>query len=377
MASDRKTFYTFIAVLLLVVAIIGAVNLTQPSSAAAAAAQSPAQPCVQSLHYPVINQTTLSNGTEISQSAFPVFTMSPASTMALCVNYGGSFDNGHSGPAYNSAYDWGSGGQLQPAQTITTSASPAAISIGQGQSTTVEYTVAAAQNATGFYGLVVLQLCGPIPLAIGQESSQINSSDFPGLFGPRSCPAQILGARIVGYTGANIAYLKVESRYNPRLNISSVSVSSFPTQGAENITLTMNLQSFSEPIALAPALNQSIVRVFGSNPELTTLPVGDYCSWYPNNVSAASNGMNISTFQDQRSGFMQVDAPVLQLGTYSNATYTISILISGPIANYTAIDLILYGKVPGSLEGFSDIVAYFPVSVSGQLQRISGSCNPD
>lgn len=293
--------------------------------------------------------------------------------MDLCVSYASFFNNTYSGQAYNSISSWNTS---EPAQDVTSVASPADISVVEGYSTYVTYAVTAGQNSTGFYGLSMFQLCIPTLIAVGYHSSQVNSSDFPGLFGWYfGCSAITLQARIVGYTGANVTYLKSESRFNPIINITSVSVSSFPiSQGAENATFRMNIQSFSEPITVELSLNQSTVRVFGGNPELTTLPVNDYCSWYPNNDSAV-NDMTISTFQNQPSGFMQVDAPVLQLGTYSYATYAFSIVISGPIAKYTAMDPTLYVKVPGSSPGYNDIAAYFPVSIAGQLQIISGSCN--
>lgn len=72
MNSGRKGVYTFIAVLLSVVAIVGGVSLMQPSSPITAI--QPSTPsCAQSFIYPPANQTTLSNGTEITQAATPVF----------------------------------------------------------------------------------------------------------------------------------------------------------------------------------------------------------------------------------------------------------------------------------------------------------------
>ena len=211
---------------------------TSTTTNQSATTQSPT-PCAQTYPSQTTNRTTLSNGTEITQVAYPALVMSTSSSIALCVSYGGS---SYSGPAYNSVYAWESSGQ-QPAQNVSISASPADISIAEGQSAVVEYTVAAGQGSTGFYGLTVLQLCAPVPLAIGYDPSQVNSTDFPGLFGIRNCPAQFLSPQIVGYTGASIAYLKTESKFNPTLSISGVSVSSFSTsQGAENVTFRMSLR---------------------------------------------------------------------------------------------------------------------------------------
>jgi hypothetical protein len=188
-------------------------STNQTSNSGSTTTNNSSQPCAQSLHYPTSNQTTYSNGTVISETAYPVFTMTPASTMTICVNYGSHLNNGYSGSTYNSVYTWESGGQLQPDQSITTSASTAILSLALGQNTDVEYTVAAAQNVTGFFGLTLLQLCTPVPFTVGVESSQINASDFPGLLGSRSCPAQFLSANIVGYTGASVTYIKFESSF--------------------------------------------------------------------------------------------------------------------------------------------------------------------
>ena len=377
--SHAKLVASIVLLVVIAASLVGAqyfrTNSGSPSTSTSVSTNQsttslPPTPCAQSYPSQITNRTTLSNGTEITKVAYPALLMSPSSSMALCVSYGGS---SYSGPAYNSVYAWESDGQTQPTQNVTINASPANISIAHGQSAVVEYTVAAGQVSTGFYGLTLLQMCTPIPLAVGYGSSQVNSTDFPGLFGMRSCPAQFLDAQIVGYTGASIAYLKTESSFNPTINITGVSVSAFQTsQGAENVTFRMSLQSFSHPLTAGLSLNQSIVRVFGDNPDLTT-PGNQYCSWYANDMNALDN-MNTTTFQDLSFGFMQVDAPALQLGTYSNSTYSFSMLISGPFAKYTAIDPTIYAKVPGSPQETFAIADYLPISVSGQLQSISGSC---
>jgi hypothetical protein len=345
---------------------------TSTSASASQSTTTSPTPCAQAYPSQITNRTTLSNGTEITDVAFPALVMSPNSSMALCVSYGGS---SYSGSVYNSINAWESNGQMQPTQNVNINALPASVSIANGQRAVVEYTVAAGQDSVGFYGLSLLQMCIPVPLAVGYGTSQVNSTDFPGLFGVRfGCPAISLDAQIVGYTGASITYLETESSFNPTINITGVSVSAFPTsQGAENVTFRMSLQSFSHPLTAGLSLNESIVRAFDANPDLTTLPANDSCSWYPNN-QAAANDMTTTTFQKLPSNFMQVDAPAIQLGTYSNATYSFSMLISGPIASFTAIDPTLYAEVSGSQQGLYAIAAYFPVSISGQLQTISGPC---
>ena len=370
MNSGRKASFAFIAVVLFGVAIVGAVSAVEPRPYFTTPIEASPQRCPQAYPPESSNRTSLPNGTEITQVAFPALVMSPGSTTTLCVDYA----NGtYSGPAYSSVSIW-NGGRAQ-SQDVNVSASPADLFVSDGQNVDIEYTLVAGPNSTGFYGLGLLQMCIPMPVAIGYQASQVNSSDFPGFFDARfGCPAQVLGAQIVGYSGGSIAYLRSSTSFNPTINITDVSVSSFPTsQGAENLTFKMNIQSFSRPLTAGLSLNESFVRVFGGNPDLTTLPVNDSCSWYPDNTNEV-NDMKITTFQDLPAGFIQTNAPVLRMGAYSNSTYAFSILISGPIAKFTAIDPTLYAGAPGSHPELYSIAAYFPLSISGQLQSISGRC---
>jgi len=173
---------------------------------------------------------------------------------------------------------------------------------------------AKGSSAAGFYGLKILQVCVPIAIAVGYQPSQVNTSDFPGYFGVRPCPGQTMDAQITGYTGASVAYLETASRFNKTISISNFTVSSFPTaQGAENITFMMSIRSFGQPFAAGLSLNQSVARVFSGDPRLMTLPGNDTCSWYPSNQTA-TEGMTIAAFKDLPTGFVQVDAPALQLG---------------------------------------------------------------
>ena len=370
MESNRRASYAFVAVMLSGIAIVGAVSLVQPPPPPAPIQTSPA-PCAQSYPSQTSSSTTLANGTVITHTAYPALVMVPDQTVTLCVAYA---NGDYSGPAYHSVSAWNSSGQVA-AGTVSIGASPADVFVTQGESVEVDYTVATGNDSRGFYGIGMLQFCLPVPLAVGYEPSQVNSTDFPGFFGVRfGCPAQFLDAQIIGYTGGSIAYLTSVSRFNPTINITDVSVSSFPTiGGAENVTFTMNLRSFSRPFTAGLSLNDSIVRVFAGNPDLTTLPVNDDCSWYPNNTNEV-NHMKTTTFQNVTSGFTQIDAPVVQLASYSSVNYTVSILVRGPIARYAAIDPTLYVVPSGGGQSLYAVAAYFPVGVSGQLQTVSGEC---
>jgi len=336
------------------------------------------QPCSHAFSYPQTNTTTLTNGTQIIHSAFPVFAANPGTTVTVCAQYA---NGNYSGPVYDSVYAWGNNGQLAQTHSASISASSNSISLTSVEHHSsiaqVAYSVALLDNSTGFYGISLFQFCTPFPLAVGYEPSQVNSSDFPGLFGMRSCPAQIMSGWIAGYSGATIDYLRSVTRNTPEINMSDVSVNSFPAiGGGHNITFRMAIRTFNVPLTIGLSLNESIIRVFGGNPELVTLPSADYCSWYPNNDSAVANYMTITTFQDMPNGYMVVNAPTLHLGTYMNTSYTFSILIRGPIANFTAIDPTMFVGVQGQSQGYTSIAAYFPVKIAGQIQSVSGLCYP-
>jgi hypothetical protein len=375
--SHVRLALSMVLVVVISAGLIGAAYLlTNSTTSQSTLTRSPA-PCVSSYPQSAVNRTTLSNGTEVTHVTSPALVMSPGSTMSVCVYYGGSSDASYSIPASSSISAWGPGGQqLQPAQNLNVTASPALISIPPGQSTVIEYTVTAGQGSTGFYSLSMAEACGQVPVAVGDEPSRVNASDFPGSFGSYFCPGQTLYSTIVGYTGASIAYLTNESRLNLQDNITGVSVSSFPTsQGAETVTFRMSVQSFSYPLTVGLSLSQSNLRVDGGNPDSNMGPPNDYCSWNPTNSSALFDE-SFSTFQEGLNSSLRVDAPTLQLGAYSSATYTVSILIMPPIARNVAIYPTLYTEVPGGTQGYGGLANSFPVSISGQLQSISGSCSP-
>jgi hypothetical protein len=325
---------------------------------------------------PTSNETELSNYTVVTESQVPGFIMSPGSTMQLCVEYSSGFlNNTYDGPAYNSAYSWEQNGDLQPTNGFASSASPTNISIAAGQSVDVVYSVTAYSNATGFYGLTLLQYCLPFPIAVGYPTSQVNSSDFPGLFGTRSCPDEFLGSQILGFSGATMVQVVNTTRDVLTSGITNVSVSSFPTpQGAENVTFRMQVQSFSQPLSLGLSLNESFFRSFYGNPGLIPAFTGDYCSWSATNDSALGGQVSISKLQNEPASMIQVNAPTLNLEPYSNGSFTVSILVEPPVPQYSAVYVYLYTSSAGRPTLYLDFADYVPVSVAGQLQTVSGSC---
>lgn len=192
--SHVRLALSMVLVVVIAAGLIGAAYLrtnSTPSSTSSATSQStlirsPA-PCVTSYPQSAVNRTTLSNGTQVTHVTSPALVMSPGSTMSVCVYYGGSSGASYSIPASSSVSVWGPGGQqLQPAQNLNVTASPALISIPSGQSTVIEYTVTAGQGSTGFYSLSTAEACVPVPVAVGDEPSRVNASDFPGPSVPTS-----------------------------------------------------------------------------------------------------------------------------------------------------------------------------------------------
>jgi hypothetical protein len=328
--------------------------------------------CSESVSTPTSTQTELSNYTVVTKSQVPGFIMSPGSTMQLCVEYSSGFlNNTYDGPAYNSAYGWEQNGDLQPTNGTASSASPVNISIAVGQSVDVVYSVTAYSNATGFYGLTLFQHCAPFPIAVGYRASQVNSSDFPGLFGTRSCPAEFLQAQILGFSGATMVQVVNTARDVLTSGITNVSVSSFPTpQGAENVTFRMQVQSFSQPLSLGLSLNRSFFRSFYGNPGL--IPAST-CSWSPTNDSTLDQ-VNISKLQNEPASVIQINAPTLNLESYSDGSFTASLLVEPPVLQNSAVYVYLYTSSPGRPTLYLDFADYFPVSVGGQLQTVSGLC---
>lgn len=89
---------------------------------------------------------------------------------------------------------------------VAISASPLSIPLTEGSDTTVVYTVTAKEGIKGVYWLSLAQFCGLMPIAIDIDSSHLSPSDIPVFTGSRSCPAQMLDAKILGISGGTAEY---------------------------------------------------------------------------------------------------------------------------------------------------------------------------
>lgn len=330
-------------------------------------------PCSQPYETPVTNSTMYPNGTLITKSAAPAFVMGTGSTMELCLKYTNNSNQNVSTSDSISAFEWppcylSCAGSLAGNEVI--SASPANIFLSEGQSIVVDYQISGSVNSTGFLGLspslFEAYQCRSIPLAVGYQLAEVNASDFPNYNeGLPNCPQAGFILQIVGYSGASIALLRNETSRNFTENVNNISISSFPsTEGGENVTFKMRVQTFSTPLSLGNSV-AGYVRTFNGNPELTLTPGSpdNYCGWYVNNDTALDSS-TYTSFGDMPSGYLQVDEPQVQMTPYSSVSYSFSVLIKGPIAEYTAIDIA------------SDVAVtdFFPVSIGGQLQTNAGSC---
>ena len=150
--------------------------------------------------------STAANGTTLTIAEVPVLLLNPGTTGEVCVRYYEFGEgSGYSGSAYT-RIDFG--------QNVNSTATPSSVSLSPGSATvaTVTYSVTASPDARGFDGLLVLQVCPDIPLAVGYVASQVNASDFSWYFAGSFCSAIFLSIQIVGYTNMNLAYMTYDYR---------------------------------------------------------------------------------------------------------------------------------------------------------------------
>ena len=184
----------------------------------------------------VLKAATLPNGTVVHQVNFPVFTMRPNSTADFCVTYydilnGPGKQSGVSGQPLvwgpNTTY-------FGNASNLTIAAHPGSAYFAPRQNTSVVYEVAASSNATGFYGLYLSQYtnpittCAPVPIAVGQDPSQLSLNDFPGLFADRSCFSIEMSSRITGFGGGSVVYFHAPCGLPPTIQLSNYTTRSEP-----------------------------------------------------------------------------------------------------------------------------------------------------
>lgn len=141
------------------------------------------------------------------------------SVAILCVEYvGNSTQSGNPSPQYVGSISLqptigvekcstsanGTSCYLIEDPNIKVSANPANVTLGG--KTNVEYTIDATATSRGLYFLAIPFNCPAIPIAIGYDSSELNSSDFPSM-GPIPCPIPAVQANIIGSSNLGYTYL--------------------------------------------------------------------------------------------------------------------------------------------------------------------------
>jgi hypothetical protein len=127
-----------------------------------------------------------------------------SSKVTISVEYANPFDQLIPSQAYSSVNAWATSGQPDLPRSINITASPENVSLTQGQKVNVTYTITIGPDSKGLYDITLYQICSPLPLAVDYPLSAVTPADFPGVSGPRSCPAQYLTAVITGYSGATL-----------------------------------------------------------------------------------------------------------------------------------------------------------------------------
>lgn len=195
-------------------------NATSSASTSQSSTASPA-PCKEPYMLPATNNSTLANGTTVTETKTPVFFVAAGSTMQLCVRFVDLININRSVSTSTELYtfSWPESPsiQTQPANNVSTIGTPENLSLSPGQSVVVEYEFTTGKNSTGFDGMMVGPLgalsCKAMRIAVGYQPSQINSSDFSSYYhGITECPTSVLVGSVIGYTGAGIVYLNSETR---------------------------------------------------------------------------------------------------------------------------------------------------------------------
>jgi hypothetical protein len=177
-----------------------------------------------------------SQGTSITQSASSpcsvpfkygsdVLIATPGSIGQVCVQYRDSFNNSISLPTYRTVYEYNASGVYGVCETCTFNvvtslrvmASQSAVAFvpsmnPSNEIANVTYTITIPSNVTGgTYGIFLLQFCSLFPVIVTPNSggpATIPKSDItPWYPHTGSCPAQVLGASVLGVSGFNVASL--------------------------------------------------------------------------------------------------------------------------------------------------------------------------
>jgi hypothetical protein len=154
-----------------------------------------------------------------------VLVATPGSIGQICVLYGNSLNNSVSIPTYTRVYEYNASGAYGVCKTcmfnVVTSlqdmASQSTVAFvpsanPSNEIANVTYTITIPSNVTrGTYGIFLLQFCSLFPVVVtpnGGRGVTIPKSDISSWYPHQgSCPAQVLGATVLGVSGFNVVPL--------------------------------------------------------------------------------------------------------------------------------------------------------------------------
>lgn len=146
---------------------------------------------------PVKNETTLSNGTVVDETYYPVLLLRPDTTGAICVRYTDPLSKvsqnlvgatSLSTGIFEVNKSSGGGGEtmgvvpLPRGGILSISASPSLIQVQPGRSEVIAYTLTSG-NSTGVYEAMMPPwgYCWGLPIFVGGSPSQLNATDYSQL----------------------------------------------------------------------------------------------------------------------------------------------------------------------------------------------------
>ena len=166
-------------------------------------------PCQQQGSIPLFGRA--SNGTQPGELAI---IMRQDSSATICAEY--SLPSSAPGSATLTLKPWvGRGEVTQGAGSVSFTVTPVnstvvrpnatSITLSPGQSVAILFTITTT-SPRGYYYLVMPSLCPDIPLSIGYEPPNVQSSDFTGA-GPIPCPAFQAQVNLTSVNGADVYYM--------------------------------------------------------------------------------------------------------------------------------------------------------------------------
>ncbi|MHB8568543.1 MAG: hypothetical protein ACYC7D_15990 [Nitrososphaerales archaeon] len=165
---------------------------------------------------------------------------------------------------------------------FTLNSSPRSVSVNNRQpNESVVYSLDSSSDAKGIYAIPLLHQA----LAVGYPSNDLSTSNFTWFLNWDICTGICtLSANIVGLTNIQVLYLPIVNVVTYDFNLTSLSVNSFsPRPNQENITFTVQVQTFGSAVDASYDPAQSRLTVLASDPGLQRSLGGTWCEYVPTN----------------------------------------------------------------------------------------------